>query len=86
MNSLKTQLYSIPSIYYIALQVATLVSQNKVDELKGVIWTVNRIINNCPSFENDILAILLEIRKETMMDDGNVDYTRYQTQLTPLRV
>jgi hypothetical protein len=74
MNLLKKQLYHISSIYYIALQVATLVKQNKLDEVRGIVWTVNRILNQDPSFENDVLETLLEIRKETMMDDGWVDY------------
>lgn len=76
MTPLKKQLYNISAIYYIAYRAASLSKQNKLEELKGLVWTVNRILNQDPSFEPDVLETLLEIRKETMMDDGWVDYSK----------
>jgi len=70
---IKKHLYKIPGIFHIALQVATLNVERKTEELKGVLWTIKRIYGFTVN-ENDLLEELLVIRKETMMDDGWVDY------------
>lgn len=66
-------LYKIPGIFHIALQVATLNVERKTEELKGVLWTIKRIYGFTVN-EDDLLKELLVIRKETMMDDGWMDY------------
>lgn len=71
----KSELYKIPNIFHIALEVATLHQQNNIERLNGIIWTLNRIYGYTSSTE-DILNQLLVIRKETMFDDGWVNYNQ----------
>lgn len=72
-NKLKKELYGIPNIFHIALEVATLNKQEKTDRLNGIVWTLKRIYN-FTSIDDELINTLLIIRKETMMDDGWVDY------------
>lgn len=66
-------LYKIPGIFHIALQVATLNVERKTEKLNGVLWTIKRIYGFTVN-EDDLLKELLVVRKETMMDDGWMDY------------
>lgn len=70
---IKKHLYKIPGIFHIALQVETLNVERKTEELKGILWTIKRIYGFTVN-EHDLLEELLVVRKETMMDDGWVDY------------
>lgn len=70
---IKKDLYKIPGIFHIALQVATLNVERKTEKLNGVLWTIKRIYGFTVN-EDDLLKELLVVRKETMMDDGWMDY------------
>ncbi len=76
MNELKKCMYQhVVGLYHIAYEVKLLHNQSNIEKLNGIIWTLKRIYG-FSSTEIEMLDVLLEIRKETMMDDGWINYTK----------
>lgn len=79
---LKETLYRhVPNLFQVARQVAILEKDGNVREVNGIVWTLSMTfcIPSATADFSDFLAALREIRKETLMDDGWIDYRkRYQ--------